>query len=569
MGFATTRTEERVLAATGNLLEASSIFESHESVSHGGILTIIPAMISQGLLSAKDIYTSWKKGYYSLTHILLTLSFIYLLRLKNPEKIKNSCVGELGRVIGLDRIPEVKCLRKKILNIVQQGRAALWQDLLSTEWITNNGCLYFYIDGHVRVYHGKKAHLPKKYLARLKLCLAGTTEYWINDEKGLPLMCVIGELNERLKQAIEEVIPVLIEQTRSLINEDEFNKNPLMPRFTLIFDREAYEPEFFHYLWETYRVAVITYRKNVKDKWDEKDFNNISCQLFNNNVSMLICEKKVTLSGYQFREIRKLSDSGHQTSVITTNYMVKTEETAVRMFSRWTQENFFKYMIADFDFDKIIEYGSEEIAKNIQIVNPEYSRLSQQIKKEREKKRRIEAKLYESISNTIDEEIDKTNSVIQTQAGLQEKIDLFDEEIISLLAQRNQVPSKIKLSDMPETQRYNKLKKESKLFINIIKMIVYRAETALVNLIAPYYKNVEKDGRMLIKGLLQTNADILPDYVNNTLTIKIHSLANTRANKAVDSLCALLNETETNFPVTNLKMIFKTTFAEIVNEASD
>ena len=569
MGFATTRTEERVLAATGNLLEASSIFESHESVSHGGILTIIPAMISQGLLSAKDIYTSWKKGYYSLTHILLTLSFIYLLRLKNPEKIKNSCVGELGRVIGLDRIPEVKCLRKKILNIVQQGRAALWQDLLSTEWITNNGCLYFYIDGHVRVYHGKKAHLPKKYLARLKLCLAGTTEYWINDEKGLPLMCVIGELNERLKQAIEEVIPVLIEQTRSLINEDEFNKNPLMPRFTLIFDREAYEPEFFHYLWETYRVAVITYRKNVKDKWDEKDFNNISCQLFNNNVSMLICEKKVTLSGYQFREIRKLSDSGHQTSVITTNYMVKTEETAVRMFSRWTQENFFKYMIADFDFDKIIEYGSEEIAKNIQIVNPEYSRLSQQIKKEREKKRRIEAKLYESISNTIDEEIDKTNSVIQKQAGLQEKIDLFDEEIISLLAQRNQVPSKIKLSDMPETQRYNKLKKESKLFINIIKMIVYRAETALVNLIAPYYKNVEKDGRMLIKGLLQTNADILPDYVNNTLTIKIHSLANTRANKAVDSLCALLNETETNFPDTNLKMIFKTTFAEIVNEASD
>ena len=569
MGFATTRTEERVLAATGNLLETSSIFESHESVSHGGILTIIPAMISQGLLSAKDIYTSWKKGYYSLTHILLTLSFIYLLRLKNPEKLKNSCVGELGRIIGLDRIPEVKCLRKKILNIVQQGRAALWQDLLTTEWITNNGCLYFYIDGHVRVYHGKKAHLPKKYLARLKLCLAGTTEYWINDEKGLPLMCVIGELNERLKQAIEEVIPVLIEQTRSLINEDEFNKNPLMPRFTLIFDREAYEPEFFHHLWETYRVAVITYRKNVKDKWDEKDFNNISCQLFNNNVSMLICEKKVTLSCYQFREIRKLSDSGHQTSVITTNYMIKTEETAVRMFSRWTQENFFKYMIADFDFDKIIEYGSEKIAKNIQIVNPEYSRLSQQIKKEREKKRRIEAKLYESISNTIDEEIDKTNSVIQKQAGLQEKIDLFDEEIISLLAQRNQVPSKIKLSDMPETQRYNKLKKESKLFINIIKMIVYRAETALVNLIVPYYKNVEKDGRMLIKGLLQTDADILPDYVNNTLTIKIHSLANTRANKAVDSLCALLNETETNFPDTNLKMIFKTTFAEIVNEASD
>jgi hypothetical protein len=516
IGLATTRIEDRILAATGNLNEAPSIFEPHEAVRYGGILTIIPALLSQGLLTAKDIYTSWKKGYYGFVHILLTLCFIYLLRLKNPERLKNISVGELGRVIGMDRVPEVKCLRKKILYIVQQGQSASWQNLLSTKWVSGNECLYFYIDGHVRVYHGKKARLPKKYLARLKLCLAGTTEYWINDEKGLPLMCIIGELNERLKQAIEEIIPILVEQTRALVNENALNKNPLLPRFTLIFDREAYEPNFFQYLWEKYRVAVITYRKDVQDKWDEKDFYNVNYQLFNNNVSIDICEREVTLSEYRFREIRKLTDSGHQTSVITTNYMIK-------------------------------------------IVNPEYSRLSQQIKKAREKKRRIEAKFYELISNTIDEEFDKINFFTQKQAALQEKIDFFDKEIKSLLDKRSQVPSRIQLSDMPEDKRYNKLKKESKLFINIIKMIAYRAETTLVNLIAPYYKNVEKDGRMLIKELLQTDADILPNYKDNTLTITIHSLGTPRANKAIESLCVLLNETETNFPNTNLKMIFKIT----------
>jgi len=467
--------------------------------------------------------------------------------------------------MGLDRVPEVKCLRKRILYIVQQGQSASWQNLLSTQWITGNECLYFYIDGHVRVYHGKKARLPKKYLARLKLCLAGTTEYWINDEKGLPLMCIIGELNERLKQAIEEIIPVLIERTRSLVNVDDLDKNPLLPRFTLIFDREAYEPKFFQYLWEEYRVAVITYRKNVKDKWDENDFYNASYQLFNNNISMQICEREVALSGYRFREIRKLTDSGHQTSVITTNHMIRIEETAIRMFLRWTQENYFKYMIAEFDFDKIIEYGSETITREIKIVNPEYSRLSQQVKKAREKKRRIEAKFYELLGSTLGEEFDKTNSLTQRQAVLQEKIDFFDEEIKGLLDKRSKVPARIQLSDMPEDKRYNKLKKESKLFINIIKMIAYRAETTLANLIAPYYKNAEKDGRMLIKELLQTDADILPDYKDNTLTIMIHSLGTPRANKAVESLCVLLNETKTDFPNTNLKMIFKISSANQEN----
>ncbi|MBI4649488.1 MAG: hypothetical protein HY738_23530 [Bacteroidia bacterium] len=563
IGFATTRTEERILAAVGVLPEAPSIFQPHEAIRFGGILTSVPALFSQGLFTAKNIYKSWEKGYYSLTHILLTLAFLYLLRIKNPERLKNSPVGELGRLIGLDRVPEVKCLRKRIADIVSWKKATEWENSLSTTWITDHECIYFYIDGHVRVYHGKKARLPKKFVSRQKLCLAGTTEYWLNDEKGLPLMCAIGELNERLKQAIEEVILTLIEETCSLVSEETLKNNPLLPRFTLIFDREAYEPKFFQYLWEKYRVAVITYRKNVKDKWDEKDFHGINCQSNNKNVIMQLCEKKVTMDGYTFREIRKLNNSGHQTSVIATNWIIKTEDVAVRMFGRWLQENFFKYMIAEFSFDRIIEYGAEIVSKDIKIVNPEYSVLSQKIKKQREKKRRVEAELYELVSKTLDDPIDEIKQVTEKQYALQEKINLFGEEVDELLAKRKIIPSKIPLGDMPENVRYNKLKKESKLFINIIKIIAYRAETALTNMIAPYYKNAYKEGRMLIKELFQADADLLPDYENNTLSVIIHSLATPRSNTAIEDLCIILNDTETIFPDTNLKMILKTSSSNI------
>ena len=63
--------------------------------------------------------------------------------------------------------------------------------------------LFFYVDGHVRVYHGDLANLPKRFVSREKLCLSGTTEFWVNDQQGLPLMVVTGELNEKLKTAIE------------------------------------------------------------------------------------------------------------------------------------------------------------------------------------------------------------------------------------------------------------------------------------------------------------------------------------------------------------------------------
>ena len=40
----------------------------------------------------------------------------------------------------------------------------------------------------------------------------------------------------------------------------------------------------------------------------------------------------------------KLTDTGHQTSVITTNYKIPMALIALIMFSRWSQENFFRYM---------------------------------------------------------------------------------------------------------------------------------------------------------------------------------------------------------------------------------
>ena len=474
-----------------------------------------------------------------------------LCRIKNPEQLKKHPPGELGKLLGLDRIPEVGYFRKKLKQIIDQSKTDELHTELFHSWVEEMPEMFFYIDGHVRVYHGKKANLPKRFVSREKLCLSGTTEFWINDEKGLPLMVLTGELNEKLKYAIEQAIP-------KILKEITVAPKPGEPAFSLVFDREAYEPKWFIKLWKEYRVAVITYRKNVADKWDNSAFYNVDTQIYNSNVVMQLCEMDTQLNGHWFREIRKLSESGHQTSIMTTHPSLSLQNTAAKMFSRWTQENFFKYMGENFDFDRMIEYGTEPVDQKHSIPNPDYNKLTYQIKKAREKKARLEARVYKKMEEGDQSSAEQIMKSLAKSSSLIEQINEYNDHIKALLAKRKNTPSRITIAEMPLEQRYNKLKQESKKLKNAIIMIAYRAESSLFNILSEYYKDTDKEGREILKEIFTSDADMIPDYQNNKLTVRLHSLSTPRANQAVKELCAFLNQTETLFPYTNLRLVYET-----------
>jgi len=476
-----------------------------------------------------------------------------LCRIKNPEQLKKYPPGELGKLIGLDRIPEVRYFRKKIQQITNQSSLDQLHTALFSHWVEKMPEMFFYIDGHVRVYHGDQANLPKRFVSREKLCLSGTTEFWLNDEQGLPLMVITSELNEKIKSAIEEVIPnILLEiGPKPSLNHQE-------PIFTIVVDREAYEPTWFTYLWETYRVAIITYRKNVKDSWDEYLFQPTDVQTSNGIVSMQIYEMGTQINGQWYREIRKLSKDGHQTSVLTTHPSLAIQYVAQKMFARWTQENFFKYMIENFDFDKMIEYGIEPVDQKRTIPNPEYKTLTYQLKKAREKKSRLEARIFKELEDaeTIDQVL-FSSKVLKNSATI-EKINAYNQEIKALIDKRKGIPARISVAEMPEEKRYNKLKQEGKKLKNAILMLGYRAESALYSIMSEFYKDTEKEGRVILKEIFSSDADMIPDYENRKLTIRLHSLSTPRANNAVKELCLFLNQTETYFPNTDLVLNYET-----------
>lgn len=519
---------------------------------------LIPALLVQGLLKSKEVYSWPSKTYYSLESIVLTLALMALLRIKHPEQLKQCKPGEIGRIIGLDRIPEVKCLRRKIWVLSEQNKAKEFNNLLVDYWYRDQQreqADFLYIDGHVRIYYGGKANLPAKYISRQKLCLSATTEYWVNDAHGMPVMMVMGELTEKLQQVIEQQIIPQLQQTRLLSHSSADNDASVT--CTFIFDREAYEPAFFGRLWDKYRIAIITYRKNVKDKWPADCFKNISLSINNQNINMHLCEQNISLAGYDFREIRRLNENEHQTSILTNHPTLPTAEIAGRMFSRWAQENFFRYLIQDYDFDKMVSFGVETIDPEKEVVNPQYRRVSHQIKKLREKIQRLEARFYPLVELAIEQPLDALPTITTQQIQYKTQIDYYKEQEAQLLNIRSQIKPRLKIKEMPPQQRYNKLKTESKLLMNVIKMICYRAETSVAQWIAPYLANAEKEKRMVVKQIINSSADISPDYQHKTLTITLHGLSANRYNQAALALADLLNQTETYFPGTDLKMIFK------------
>jgi hypothetical protein len=483
-----------------------------------------------------------------------------LCRIKNPEQLKQCKPGEIGRIIGLDRVPEVRCLREKINLLVRQEKAQDLNNILVDHWYQENReeAQFLYIDGHQRIYYGEKANLPAKFISRQKLCLSATTEFWVNDAQGMPVMMVIGELSEKLQHIIEEsIIPQML-QTSLLITIDESNP-PAQPQCTLIFDREAYEPAFFLRLWQRYRIAIITYRKNVKDIWDKYNFKSFIVKVLENDIDMQLSEQNINLGGHAFREIRRLSESGHQTSIITTHPSIETATVAGRMFARWSQENFFRYLIADYDFDKMAEFGIQDLNPEKLVVNPEYRTLTHKLKKTREKINRLEAQFYPLAEMIMELPIDEIPKITQKQADKKAQINQLKDDEEKLVQTRKGCPPKIKLSQMPEEIRYNQLKTESKLLLNVIKMICYRAESAVATLISPSLSRSIDEKRMFIKQIIQNNADLIPDYSNNTLTVNLHSLSAPRFNNAAQKLCEILNETQSVFPGSNLRLIYTTT----------
>lgn len=560
MGYATTRSVERVAAAMGGLVSAPIQFETACDVPKGGVLLALPALLAVGLLRHTAALYQIPKGFYGIASIFLLLALQALARVKSIEQLRYVAPGEWGNLLGLDRIPEVRTLRQKLEILCREaGRALRWNTELAKEWIAGQreSEMIFYVDGHVRVYHGDLTPLPHHYVARQRLCLRATTDYWINAMDGQPFVFVNKEVDPGLLATLRSDLVPWLETNAPACGtlKQRMRDDPRQHRFTLVFDREAYSPDFFSEMRDK-RIAILSYHKYPGAGWPVEEFADCSVRLVSGEqVTMKLAERGTRLSNQLWvREVRKLSEGGHQTSILSTNYQADYTLLAVSMFAGWSQENFYKYMRQHYGLDRLAEYGTEPVPAPIQTVNPVWRRLDAQIRTQGEKRRRLLA-LFGALglSGLAEKEV---TGYQQEKGQLQEDIEEMDLQIQQLKVQRKLTPPHIAVKDLPDSDRFSRLLTERKHFIDTIKLIAYRAETSMASLLRDKLSRPD-DARALLRQIYDTEVDLLPDLENHTLTVRLHHLTQAAHDEAVRYLCDQLNATATLFPDTNLRLVYQ------------
>lgn len=536
------RSMDRLLAALGLLDDALPLFAAAQNLSRAGVLLAIPALVASGLLSAAEkIYGSLRPSFYGLRTTLVAYVLLALLRIPRPEALKEYPPGELGRIVGLDRMPEVKTLRRKLARLAAgQGSFQLGQEI-ARQRIREHGHVlgFLYVDGHVRAYHGKHT-IPKAYVTRARLAAPATTDYWVNDKRGDPLFVVTAEANA----ALTRMLPIVLREVRQLLGPKR--------RATVVFDRGGWSPKLFRELMAL-GFDILTYRKGRTRKIAEARFTQHKAKLDGRRVHYLLHEQPVRfLKGkLRLRQITRLTKGGHQTPIVTSRWDLRAIVLAYRMFERWRQENFFKYVREEFLIDALIDYETEPDDPNRSVPNPARKAIEKELRRMRAQLGKLRASYAVITLHACPRRLPQT-AAKKAKERLRTEIAHAKARLDKLQVQHHALPLRVPVAEAQKGQAVVKLSTERKHLSNVLKMVAYQIESDLLELIRPHYKRVEEEGRTFIQTALQDAADLEP--IQDQLRITLAPLSSLHRSRVLEALCAALNEAHTKFPGTELEI---------------
>jgi transposase len=545
----TDRSFDRLLACFGLLDDSLPIFGDASAVPAAGVLFAIPLLVHSGIFRiAKSLYGEIGPAFYGLRTSLLTLLLMALLRIKRPEWLKERDPATLGRILGLDRAPEVKTVRRKLTRLASHHQAERLGAELAQQRIAQRGEMmgFLYVDGHVRVYHGKR-QLPKTHVARMRLCMPATTDYWVNDQSGDPLFVVTAQANA----GMVKMLPEVLKQAQALVGKR---------RVTVVFDRGGWSPKLFKKLikgtkQKAYedKVDIMTYRKGKSRRISETRFRLRRAKINGQILKYRLHDQAVRfLKGtLRLRQVTRLTDDGHQTQILTSRWDLKDIEVAHRMFERWRQENFFKYMREEFLLDALADYQAEPDDPTRTVPNPQRRALDKEVRAARAEVTKLEQAYGAAAIDNPEQRRPTMRGFKIAHGELGQQLQAARRRLEDLRTQRRPLPKRVEVREITNGAVI-KLASERQHLTSIIKMLAYQVESDLLALLQPHYARVDEEGRTLLHEIFAAAADFRVS--DNELCVTLAALSSPHRTKAAQALCEPLNKTATIFPGTKLRL---------------
>jgi transposase len=544
------RKMDRMAAVLGLIDDAEPMFADCDHVEGAGALLAV-AMLSKDpfLDKVKAAYSTIGPAFYGLRTIFVTLFMMAVLRIKNPEKNGKRNPLKLGRILGLDRGPSTKTIRRKIRTLSGREKALDVMRSLGEERLAETGIpdAVLYVDGHVKCYYGNGS-VGKTFSTAKNRVVKGETDYWVNLGDGTPILCLPTELNDKMSTMLLRVIK-------------DAKKICGSRRITVIFDRGGSSAATYEKIIKA-GCDFIAYHKNPKEL-KASEFP-LGPTLVNGNVCAQVPvsrhidlevrhrsgEGKYKPSGRQItvREVILLRDNdGRQTSVVTSREDLTNEQVLEAIFIRWSQENCFKYLLKEYAFDHLCVYGTEELREEHDKPNPEYVKLEKKISNLRSKLANDLSLPLEKLAEELAEgSLDKMGTILtaKRKATLQNHIDRIEE----LKKLKSSLPERIK----PES--YRRLPQESRMVMNLVKMTAYIIEGKLASILRQLHSGINGNERGLCSGFLQSTGALR--VCGETLHVTIEPQGDPQRTRLLAALCDQVNALEAVYPGTSLTMHF-------------
>jgi hypothetical protein len=478
------------------------------------------------------------------------LFLLALLRIKRPENVKEYAPERLGCLLGLDRLAEVKTLRRKLTQLAEHKKGRALMNALARARLQRNDeqMAYLYVDGHVREYSGQ-AELGKAKKAQRSVATGAATDTWVHDGDGAPLLVVTSEMNAGLTQVLEAIV------------RDAQELVPAGQRLTVLFDRGGWSVKLFARL-TALGVDIITYRKGKRRLLPRSRFSAVRVQEDGQEKTYQLCDQPRVRVGrlrphrqrrvagepehLWLRQITVLREDGRQTVIVTSRTDLAAEVVVQRLFRRWRQENYFKYMTAEFALDALVEYGVEEVAAEATRPNPARKPVARARQEAKAEVQRLQAELGAAAEANEEQRRPTMRGFKVAQAALRQELEQAELREATLTAELRQLPKRVPAKGLQT------LKKEKKLIVDAIKMIAYQCETELLERLRPHYARSDDEGRTLLQAAFQASAQMV--VTETELQITLAGQSSPHRSEALAKLCRELDEQEICYPGSRLRV---------------
>jgi hypothetical protein len=552
------RAGERALARWGLLGEgAAPVFAPGARYPLAGLLLALPALEGTGLLdAAREVYGRLRDGFYGLAATLLTVVFLALAGEPRAEGATRVPPAALGRVLGLDRAPEVKTIRRKLAELAAAGKAAdLIMALARRHAAARPDALGFlHVDGHARVYYGTR-QVQKTHIARLKFPAPATMETWVTDQDGDPVFMVTAGPSDSLAGELRRMLPAL----RGIVGEGR--------RVTVCFDRGGWSPALFADITEA-GFDVLTWRKGPAPDLPAETFTTITCtddrgraheyDLADSTVTLGISQGPRKGETVTLRQVTRLvpakGGGTRQIHALTSRDDLPAGEVCWRLSSRWREENYFRYARTRFALDALDSYAAAPDDPDRTVPNPARKAAAARVRQADAAAQAAEAArdaaLLQLRSPAPGQSAYLSNQVINALAAPVEAAwrDLDDAEQAAAA-----VPARIPLGELaPDMVR---LDAETKQITHAIRMAACNAETLLARALDGHYARAGDEACALIREALTTSGDIIPGP--GQLLIRLDPLTAPRRTQALAALCDQLSQAQACYPGTSLVLRYE------------